>query len=36
MFDEALDHFQEIAEMENHARNMGWGDDYWSFLIKID
>jgi len=28
MFDEALDHFQEIAEMENHARNMGWGDDY--------
>jgi phage terminase large subunit len=28
MFEEAMDHFQEMAEMENHARNMGWGDDY--------
>ena len=28
MFEEAMDHFQEMAEIENHAQNMGWGDDY--------
>ena len=28
MFNNALDHFQELAEMENNARNFGYGEDY--------